>query len=327
MIKLDSPIYVLANFWGGPSGAVDYPDYQEDIHVNWLTKGTKTTPGAAINTSLQELINTALGASGNPWTPLTAFDPNAAYTYTTGSPLQLVDGRAVKLETAADGVAPTTDWGTYVDTVKAKVDATIWPTSVTNDLVTDWKNATDASWQREVSQYLAGLAQTNSVNSSSFAIGLALLTAERLRQVANFTSQAVLQRELTRQKWIESGTQQVMSLVRLQLSVLEAAVVQRLNTSRTTVAAEVDQQEADNMYTVEEVKWDFWAITQGFNALAALGGGAVPQPSVSRASSTIGGVLSGAALGAEAAAVIPGVGPLLGAGVGALLGGLQGFFA
>ena len=54
---------------GSTSGAVDYPDYMEAVHGDWLN----TTGVDTIEKSVTEVMDTALGNS--PWAGLTAYDP------------------------------------------------------------------------------------------------------------------------------------------------------------------------------------------------------------------------------------------------------------
>jgi len=84
---------------GGSSGAVEYPDYVELIHCDWLD-GVCDHAGTSISSDITAVMNSALG--GSPWTALAAYDPDTDIS--SFEAIVLAFGNAV------DEVDPDKDW-------------------------------------------------------------------------------------------------------------------------------------------------------------------------------------------------------------------------
>ena len=84
---------------GGSSGAVEYPDYVELIHCDWLD-GVCAHAGTPITSDITEVMNSAIG--GSPWTALAAYDPDTDIASFEAIVLAFGD--------AVDEVDPDKDW-------------------------------------------------------------------------------------------------------------------------------------------------------------------------------------------------------------------------
>lgn len=184
---------------GGQSGTVGWPEYLENAHGQWLND-SHNVDGTYMDNSIVDLMNTAHGAGGNPYEGELAFDPNAALSLISNSPLDKIDDQFVASKAILDAIAPSTDWGGFIDAAAAKftkfddidfldslstaisgllsaVESALSSASITN-MVTAFENNKKVRFLRDTGMWAAGMADINAVHTSSFIIGLALQQIE-----------------------------------------------------------------------------------------------------------------------------------------------------
>lgn len=200
----------------GAAGKVGFPAHMETVHKDWLGftgEGGDTT----VTTSLIEVMNTALGVSGNPFDSLSYTDPSTDF--------DAVETEYAKLETKVDALAHDTDYGSIVDTVVAKLDTAgvlndIDVSSFVDDsvsqadtviaaavkqavdlvddqtvlnLVKNFEHRTNYLRDRARRRFSGQMADINAVNSSAFMFGLALVEAQSMQSVSDFHSDVTRQ--------------------------------------------------------------------------------------------------------------------------------------
>lgn len=308
----------------GPSGEVNYPDYMEDIHVQWLTDGSKSVPAPSLDTPLEDIMNTALGAGGNPYDSENAFDPGAAFTPTAGSPLAEMQTGHDAIEAVVDGIDPAGAGGTYetfVAKAASEVDTNLISETEIDNEVSAFETNQRARHLQAISRFTGGMQDINAVNSSQFIIGMALIESEFANNVDQFESSLRIQVKNAKQQLINQAVQQIIQILNLQVQAGMSVAQLQTEISRMKIVAKKEQVDRDLQIDVREILWDFQVVQFGIRALGGIGS---PMPDVNEPShlqSALGGAFSGAAAGFALSGGNP-----IGAGVGGLIGGLAGFF-
>ncbi len=180
----------------GESGQIGYPAYIQ----TWHGELQNHSQVDAITNSITELVNTAQGASGNPYEGETGFDPNAALTLIDDSPLARLDEQYLSAKTLIDSISEETDWESYVTAAVGKftsfedidfvdsldaaiagllasVESALSSTSITS-MVTAFENNKKTRFLRDIGLWSGGMADINAVHTSSFIMGLAVQQIE-----------------------------------------------------------------------------------------------------------------------------------------------------
>lgn len=302
---------------GGPSGAVDFPDYMEKIHVNWLTGGTTGTPAPSMTTPVEDVMNTAIAAGGNPYDSENAFDPGAVFTPTSGSPLDTMQDEHDSVETLIDAVDPEGSSGlfkSYIDKAVTEVDAVL----VTNAQITTAVNAFDDSDKvlrlQELSRWTGGMADINAVHSSQFVIGMALRESIATMTSNRFEQDLRIQLARDRQQMILTAVNMMFDMFTLKATASLDLVRLQGDVSRTLIIAKQEQTDRDLEIDVRDATWDLTVFQYGANLLAGISGAGSPVvEGLTKTQSAISGMFAGASIGAS-------VGGPWGAGIGAAIG-------
>lgn len=181
---------------GSPAGTADWPAYLVDVHENWLTSDDMSEGRDAMNNSIVELMNVSHTDAGNPYFGETAFDPNAALTLTSGSPLKDMETAVSAAEAVIAALNTSSNWGTMVDTAVGKFTSfadvdflnslntaitglltaldTILDSSYIDNMVDSFETSKKTRFLRGVGLWAGGMADINAVNTSSFVMGMAL---------------------------------------------------------------------------------------------------------------------------------------------------------
>jgi len=201
------PLSMIAFGGGSATGASNYPDYIRDTQDNWLkgnALGDQTDDSMVV--SMVDLMNAAHVTS--PYDNETAFDPNAALTLVSTSPLSNMDARFTTTQTLIDALDASSDWTSYVaqaassfthfsdidfisnlstaiEGLLSSVEDALSSTSITN-MVNAYENEKRTRFQRDQGLWSAGMADINAVHTSSFIIGLALQQSEFANSVDKY---------------------------------------------------------------------------------------------------------------------------------------------
>lgn len=263
------PIAKCGSGGGSSSGKSDWPDYMKTKHEAWLGDIDAVIPVT------------------NPYTGIVAYAPTA--------PIAALATALTNYKAFNSSV------GTTLTTFKTMWSG--WLTTVSNGLNEAMVAALDTSG---IPEFEAGMRDINAVQTSSFALGKAMLYArvglEASKLALMNTNQAV---ELT-MKFGES---------------LRGQFASEIENARLTIIALKEQADRQVELDVEEARWIFFNYREAGALLGAIGGPSAmagsqkPNP----AASALGGAMSGAAAGAA-------FGPY-GAVIGAVVGGVGGYLS
>jgi hypothetical protein len=190
---------------GGGSGAVSYPSYIGETHSDWL-RGVEASAlyaaGDHINTSITEVMNSALGSS--PWDVATAYNPSDAIADYEAI-LRYYGGLLLGIDIPATwDLAVSTVHSSIGSMVPVVIDDIDADTFVPDIVVADADDITDAEIILDVNafanqlddeiltkvlpRFRRGMQDINAVVSSSFAIGQANIEGFRDRDVSRHSS-------------------------------------------------------------------------------------------------------------------------------------------
>jgi hypothetical protein len=176
---------------GGQSGKVGFPAYMETQHDLWLDNAAS--------------LITTLIAGASPY--------NTALAYNPTTDIAAVQTRYNTFDAIVTALAPSTDWGTFVDAVVAKIDATMLPTTYIDERVEAFEIANLPAYFRALNRFAGGMSDINAVHGSAFVIGGALMEMEFQNQIAGYTAQLAEMRDKMRTAAILQG---VNSLIQMQ---------------------------------------------------------------------------------------------------------------
>ena len=158
---------------GGGSGAVDYPDYMEAVHQDWL-EGASASRITTEN--ITAVMASAIGAS--PFSGETSYDPDTE--------LDKADVALAGFNTVIDALSHNTDWATTIAAVIATIDASVITTSYINEDVYEYAEILDDQLETQsLPRFEAGMSDINAVVSSSFTLGRSIIEGFRNRDVAS----------------------------------------------------------------------------------------------------------------------------------------------
>jgi len=301
------------SFGGGGqgSGKVEYPQYLQNVHMDWLANIAPggTDPVDKVEVSIVDVMNAALGAS--PFTGFSAYNPDIALAdalsqielYTNLDPLTEYSTALTPLKTAT----------TFVDTYLMNTDST----SKLNDLINAYSSQLDADLvSKTYPRFDRGMQDINAVMSSAFVVGRALLEAEKERNVARFAAELYLQNYNRRADIILQAADFQLRVFAAKESFLRMASQIAIEYARIKIVAKKEQQDQNAHFEEQDALWDLEVFNHGGRLIAAIAGAAAAKiPTHNKTMSSIGGAMSGVAMGAAMTAGNP-----IGAGVGGILG-------
>ncbi len=281
-----------------PAGAVDYPAEIKDLYTI-LMYGTKTDSGLfatdvvgkqpvgwnSLMTEIQDLID--LGA---PQAALTAISPTVELTKMTDE-FALMQAFGNKLNAVGD-------YEEFLDIAVQAVEGYLEaPPDIaeminTDDVKASFERAQKPQLLRSINRFASGMADVNSVHSSSFVIGLANLETEAQANVDSFARQLDLQSDQVnrqiqgqiaasadRNRLKIAGIESAMSMM-LQLKSLEFGTNQfrsqmQFELSRADIIAQTQEQQDQLNLNLADVRWSTDLLMQGVSTIGSIGGTAV----------------------------------------------------
>ena len=359
---------------GGGSSSTEYPEYIEEHHKHWI-RGELTSGGVTwqeFDYPFEELLEAALGAD----TPYTApgapyMRPQVYRAYQPGDYIIAGQGEEqvsiqkeigeydAKVDTLFDGAY---DWANLFDTVKEEIaDQTSFPDPDVLDtlstamadaltaaaaaiasapittLIAEYEAEAKARFKKEVSQWTAGMADVNAVQTSSFIIGLSLQQREFSKSLDKYAAElklkvfesvvvpaiqghmrAVVTQQGIKDNYVTIATREVIALLQVKLEHYGNVAQLQAEINKIAIVAKKEENDFNLMMDVNEAKWDFDLFQYAGNFLAAPAGGVLNPHGgeLSTMQSVLGGAATGASIGA--AGGVPGA--IIGAGAGALAG-------
>lgn len=350
---------------GGASGAIQLPEYIEDVHKSWIA-----------NTGFiaSEVFYNRDDPSVNPFKNMVTYDPRLSFSSTLADISAFVNGLkdidpdtsfdayiddaiakipSIVDSTAIDEIANGARTRS-VDTLKKAVEGAIEniPDSMIQKLIESADRNLSIERARSIGRFTSAMSEAHDTHSSSFLLGIALIEAQHQATLANVEAQA-------RQQFVSQGMQTVAELYRAEL-VLRVDVDFRMAVFKSELSMQIAQidlaseiQYADmkrsafllsaemqrlnfvvnNQYEeavterkVMEYRFPLELYQQASNVMAApLGASAFVPRGNSQFANALGGGLAGAAAGAQIGAAIGPGGAGIGAGIGAAVGLIGGF--
>ena len=332
----------------GQSGDVSYPDYMENTHDNWLTGAAGG--GDNMTSSIQILMEAAHDLANTPWSD-TAYDPS--------TPIAAADAQFVIADNLMDAIVAETTWASYVDKTVTKfssfwdinfldsmstaidgllssLDTVLSSTAITN-MVEQFEKNSLPRFLRGVSRFAGGMAEINSVNTSSFIIGLAIMQGDYQNEINKFEAdvqkevyvsilrdgiagliKAEVAQSVAKDGLISSGSSLMGQLDTFKANLSAQLTSIQAEITKLTILAKTDEQNTQMKWDVEDAEWDMNVYMFGGNVMGAIAGAAAGRKGSSDAQSALSGALGAAGVAAAAGAsggLIAGV-----AGAGALLG-------
>jgi hypothetical protein len=229
--------------------------------------------------------------------------------------------------TLVDAIDVDADWEVLVDSAVAKTDEQLLPDSYVEAAVDKFERELSLPYARMANRIASGMADINSVNSTAFVWGMALLEQDRFGKVANFNAALRLQLDRERTQFIAAGVREMTDLLRLSFLENRAASQLQLDVNRAKLIA-LNEEFRDQLEVgALHYTWSLETYKYSADAISALAGGASMTGAVrpSKVQSAIGGAFGGASMGAQTGAMVGGpLGAGIGAGVGALAGAIMG---
>jgi len=300
---------------GGSSGAVSYPAYMQTIHGLWLNDAGVDVPA----NSLVDAINEAYAA--NPFVGVVTFNPDTLMAEAAAA--------VTSLNTLVDAMNYTGDFNTAYSNARTQIveeastldSLTVDNARVTADIVAFDAILADRLENEALPQFRAGMLNIGAVHSSAFVIGEAIIRAYKQRDLAKYGSELrvrlqekqdelnarfmLQRREIEANHKIRRGELvhgAVVSMLQMFMKRhdLEGDVARLTIESRRIHAVAKKEQIAEQAdFDEKEGLWRVELFGHAGNLLAGPGGGTtVAQKRPNKATSAIGGALSGAAAGA-----------------------------
>ena len=298
---------------GGGAGAVDYPDYMEAVHKDWL-EGDAASRLTAENVTA--VMSTAIG--GSPFTGEVAYDPETS--------LDSVDTAVTGFNTLIDTLSHEADWESAIDAVVAKIDAAVTSDDYIDADIAAYTDLIDDEYYDVVEpRFESGMRDINAVVSSAFVIGKSNLVAKKNRDVAKYSSELRLKMNIQRNALIVGSAGTVLDSLMRRVAFERDYASLITEAKRIRIVASKEQTDQDLLIAEADARWDLEVFQYGGNVLAAIGGGTVQpsMPGMSKGQSALSGAMAGAAMGANPA--LAGATGGWSIAIGAVIGGYIGY--
>jgi hypothetical protein len=255
---------------GGSSGKVDYPSYMKDFHKDFLN---------IYRASYHAYVNNS------------PFEDSDGIVFKGFDPQHYIQAIA-DYHTSGEPVVATAIRELFTDWSESEFDLTylinqLYSTSAINASIA----AFTADLEEELDttiypKFEAGMRDINSIMSSAFIAGRALIADGEVAQIAKYTADLNLKQHFDATL---ASIGQLVDLARLYATTT-------IEANRIALVAEKEYHEKSNEYKILQDKWKFDILTYGGNLLASIGSASVQHLNKeSMVQSAIGGALSGAA--------------------------------
>lgn len=287
---------------GGGSGRVDYPDYMEAVHQDWLE-------GAASSRLTTENVTAIMAAAigDSPFSGESAYDPE--------TDLDAIDTAVCAFNTVVDALSHLTDWETAIANAASVLDASVITDDYINEDVDAYAEVLDDQLETvAIPRFEAGMLNVNAVMSSAFVLGRAIMEGMRNRDVAKYSAGLREKMHWHRNDMVLKSVDRMLGDLIQRVEFERHVAILTSEAKRIRIVAVKEQTDQDLTISEEDARWDLEVFQYGANVLASIGGGtAGTKKEPSKAQSAIGGALAGAAMGAQ---VGGGPGAIIGAAVG-----------
>ena len=278
---------------GGSDTKEEYHAMHIDAH-SWMLAGMNDVDAIATDPTewdgIAGLIRVATTDSigFSPYQEVTPFDPSSAESIWPEL-LESIDSYQAIVDAAAAGSTaltdPETDYGTYADAAVNAYDAEFGTTRI-NAATAAFETEREAELTADIARYNSALSSINAVNTSSRAIGIALLERETSRQVSKFDADLNLELERGRVGFAMKGMDLANALRTRQYdivadvdnrrseNILAALQLRSVVAEKYTLSQRTHQEDLLRM-SIEDVIWDLRLYDFAAKGLGAIGGASV----------------------------------------------------
>jgi hypothetical protein len=269
---------------GGSSGSVQWPAYFQSWHEDILT---------AANT----IASTAYAA--NPFITSIAFDPATYVASMLATPAALITKVDAAMLAGTDyHDAAVAANSAVTDHIYTAADLAAAEAAYNAIIDAEYVNSTLPKFQR-------GMQDINSVISSSFTTGAALIASEIVRKKAQFSADLRLQTEKDKANLISHAADIIVNHKQSLFAVSVQATQAQTEAYRIAIVARKEQVDANLKIAENDAKWNIDIISEFSHILAAGQGGiGASTPKASPLQSALGGMASAASIGIMAAMLI-----------------------
>lgn len=327
---------------GDSTNEIRYAPYIEDYHEQWLGE----LAGEITTAKLYNPYSTALAYDPSTETDgmlaaLNAFCAALAGFHDTSVDIGKLTDAFDAMYSYLTGLNIVTDWQANVASVMTTLDTVYQDDAFIEDSVEQYSEMLQTDIEEKVlPQFEAGMRDANSVMSSTFIIGEALIFAEKDRNVAKYGADLKLTAHMKRNdaivdtsKYLTEAMLKKASLYMPMSEVYSKFYISGIEFKRLLTHMVVDslrmiivanKEETDKNLDIQKLRrmWNIDLYQDAGSLLGSAGGGhAVPKGEDKGGwQSVLGGAASGAAAGF-------GMGGPWGALAGGVLGGIGGLFS
>jgi hypothetical protein len=281
--------------------AIEYPAYMTTKHEHWLGE-----------------IDTAIGTAvtGNPFTGRVAYDP--------ATPITNMNTALSSLTSVIAAIDPATIYGGLYSSAVTIADTYVDPDTYIVARAAAHGVGLDAELISKVyPRFEAGMRDINSVMTSAFAIGRAIIEMDRNDKYDKFLADMFYQADAKRTDTVANIVAEMNRLYLQKAEYERVKAALAIDIARITIAAYTDQKIEDKTISSDGAKWPLEMYKYGQNMLAGISGGVAGSVATdgNKTARIIGTGLSGAVAGAMVGAMVGGDS---GSGYGALIGGIAG---
>lgn len=329
------------------SGLPQYPPYLQDLHQAWL-RGDPPSPGTGLvaadftGKNLMYYIGDLLDGT-SPYSGVTAYDPTA-----TGGPIELWNARQEMVQSDVDrfhwpkletghhtpgavmlGNGEDTGggaWAVAASQAKFIAQRDIGGSSDVDALVTAYESDADARLSETLNQYTGPMFEARAMQSSQFAVGLAIIHSNRDKDVAAYRANLELRMKDQQNQFIAQATPVMVQSMFTWIDARRAATGLALDTGRAEIVANKEMLSEEIEIAMRDAYWEIDLLKEGMNNLGAVSGLMTIPPRQPKWLSALTGAMGGAATFLPLALTGNPLG--IGAAVaGAVVGGLGGYGA
>jgi len=295
---------------GAGAGEIKYPTYIETFHGDILdVSGGGLVAGDVVDVG--ELIDRMQNTDNSPYFAVTAYDPD--------SDVSEMESRYNTYDALVSAFDEDTEWAALVDTAYNKYNDKVMSEDVIDKAVEEFDKRTQRPYAQSLNRFTGAMADINSVNSSAFVIGMALLEGDRQRSVKEYNAEQTLQFHNTKVQSVVQSASQLTNMFLQKLEVHRASTAMLQEIKRIKNVMKQEEEARNTELSQLDANWDLDVLVKGASIIAYPSGAGYVPNKPSKASSALGGALSGAAAGAA-------LGPA-GAAAGAVIGGIGGLLA
>ena len=265
-------------------------------------------------------------AENNPYVTAQSFNPSTALLAIAQEALWLK--QAVQLL----GNDDASKWSSIFQTVAENVDTTVDELDLMGFDPTAAVQAYDAQLtsileSTTLPKFRGEMRSIGAVQSSAFAVGEALMIANKDREVAKFAAEANLRmfdiKLRVKAEMVKSGVDSVVSMMAKRIEHTQNAAHYGIEARRLEIAAMKEYMEKESEYDAHASLWELEVSEYVNHGIASIAGAATTSSGkkANPMASAIGGALVGAGVGAQVGGPMGAViGGAVGLGAGLLMG-------